>query len=214
LSSLVVELPLSLIAQGQLLISSENYVRRILMNNYYDPILAELANSVSKFDGAGIENVVDAIIRARRIFVAGTGRSGLMVKAFAMRLMHLGLKTYVVGETTTPGITDGDILIIGSGSGETRSVSNYARDAKKYHARLALITIFPDSTIGELADYKVVISAPTSKHLVENEVGSVQPMGSLFEQSLLLLLEGMILMLMEKLNVNPSEMFGNHANLE
>jgi 6-phospho-3-hexuloisomerase len=183
-------------------------------NHYYEQILLELKETVSKFDDEAIDQMADAIIGSNRIFLAGTGRSGLMVKAFAMRLMHLGLNAFVVGETITPGISDTDLLLIGSGSGETGSVSNYAREAKKHHARVGLITIFPDSTIGKLADFKVLIDAPTSKKIVERGVTSIQPMGSLFEQSLMLLLDGMILKLMEKLGVNPDTMWGKHANLE
>jgi 6-phospho-3-hexuloisomerase len=185
-----------------------------MKNNYYDQIMIELKDSLSKFDEESIDQLLEAIIRSNRIFLAGTGRSGLMVKGFAMRLMHLGLKAFVVGETTTPGISNGDLLIIGSGSGETGSVSNYAREARKHNAKIGLITIFPDSTIGKLADIKVLIRAPTSKNILDNGITSIQPMGSLYEQSLLLLLDGLILKLMEKTNANPGTMWANHANLE
>jgi 6-phospho-3-hexuloisomerase len=128
--------------------------------------------------------------------------------------MHLGLNVFVVGETTTPGISKRDLLIIGSGSGETGSVSIFAKEAKKHNAKLGLITIFPDSTIGKLADIKVLVNAPTSENIPDNGITSIQPGGSLFEQSLMLLLDGLILKLIEKLKVNPGSMWANHANLE
>ena len=182
--------------------------------NYYDRILVELKDTCSKFDNDSIDRLCVAILAAKRVFLAGTGRSGLMVKAFAMRLMHLGLNAFVVGETTTPGISQGDLLIIGSGSGETGSISVFAREAKEQAARLGLITIFPDSTIGKLADFTIQVRAPTRKNVQDNGITSMQPLGSLFEQSLLLLLDGMIMNLMERMNADPEVMFARHANLE
>ncbi len=38
-----------------------------------------------------------------RIFVTGLGRTGLMARGFAMRLMHLGRRVYHVGDVITPG---------------------------------------------------------------------------------------------------------------
>ena len=185
-----------------------------MIARFYEQILFELKTTLAKLDEGSIDQLVEAIVESGRIYVAGTGRSGLMVRGLAMRLMHLGLRAFVVGETITPGISDGDLLIIGSGSGETGSVANYARQAKKHNARVGLITIFPDSTIGRLADITVHISAPTSKKSQDNGPTSIQPMGSLFEQSLMLVCDGMILKLMERLHADPNTMWGQHANLE
>src|SRR5512133_4294126 len=82
-------------------------------------VLKELEGALKQIDPVKAESLVDAIISANKIFVAGTGRSQMMIRGLAMRLMHLGFKSYVVGETVTPAIEPGDLLIIGSGSGET-----------------------------------------------------------------------------------------------
>jgi 6-phospho-3-hexuloisomerase len=186
----------------------------MMKNNYYDRIIIELKESLAQLDEESIDQLLEAIISANRIFLAGTGRSGLIIKCFAMRLMQLGLSAFIVGETTTPGIVKSDLLIIGSGSGETGSVSIFAKEAKKHNARLGLITAFPDSTIGKLADIKVFISGPIEKNILATRLTSIQYGGTLFEQSMLLVLDGMALNLMEKLNVDPSSMSQNHANLE
>jgi 6-phospho-3-hexuloisomerase len=185
-----------------------------MKDNYYDQILDELYSTLSELDDEPIDQLVDAIVGAKRIFLAGTGRSGLMLKCFAMRLMHLDLEAHVVGETTTPGISDNDLLIVGSGSGETGSISLFARTAKEQKAKLGLITVFPDSTIARLADIKVFIRIPASKDNLNNGFASIQYGGTLFEQSLMLVLDGMILRLMDRLNVSPSLLKLKHANLE
>jgi 6-phospho-3-hexuloisomerase len=185
-----------------------------MKDNYFDQIIIELKDTLSKLDEETIDQLLEAIISSNRIFIAGTGRSGLIIRCFAKRLMHLGLNVFVVGETTTPGISKSDLLIIGSGSGETGSVSVFAKEAKKHNARLGLITAFPDSTIGKLADIKVFVSVPIDNKRLANGSTSIQPGGSLFEQSMMLLLDGMVLKLMEKLSVDTSAMRANHANLE
>ncbi|MCC3374917.1 6-phospho-3-hexuloisomerase [Cohnella sp. REN36] len=172
--------------------------------------LASVAESISEDDAAALAG---RIRRAERIFVAGAGRSGLMMRAFAMRLMHLGFRTHVVGETTTPGFGARDLLIVGSGSGETRSLAAMAERASAAGGTVALATVQPDSTIGRLAACVVAIPASV-KEASGPSRPSVQPMGSLFEQSLLLLLDALVLRLMEESDIAAAAMFGRHANLE
>ena len=177
-------------------------------------ITEELEATLSSISEEDTEKLLDSIQEAGRIFVAGRGRSGLMANGFAMRLMHMGKKVYVVGEIVTPSIQEGDLLLIVSGSGETGSLVSMAKKAKSLHAELATVTIFPEATIGKLADTVVVISAPTAKSDQETAIRSVQPMGSLFEQSVLLYLDYVILRLMERDRTTSEIMFRLHANLE
>lgn len=83
-------------------------------------ILNELNRSASFIADDEADKLADHILSSNQIFTAGAGRSGLMAKSFAMRMMHLGLNAYIVGETLTPPLHDGDLVIIGSGSGETK----------------------------------------------------------------------------------------------
>jgi len=177
-------------------------------------ILQELEHTVLSVSDESAADLVQAILRARRIFAAGAGRSGFMIKAFAMRLMHIGFEVHVVGETTTPNLTAEDLFIIASGSGATGSLVNMAQKAKRIGAPLALLTIDRDSPIGNLADILLTIAAPSPKVQRETGFTSIQPMGSLFEQSLLLVFDTIILMLMESQNKTSDVMFTRHANLE
>ena len=181
---------------------------------YIGQILDELSKTVGYICSGSAEKLVDAIIDARTVFVAGAGRSGLAMKSFAMRLMHLGFDTYVVGETVTPSITDKDVLLIGSGSGSTGSLVTSANKAQAVGATICLVTIDENAPIGELAAVVLTIPAPSPK--IDRDLGfrSVQPMGSLFEQSLQLILDALILLLMERTGKTPESMFTRHANLE
>ncbi len=180
----------------------------------YRTILDELNDALSKVDPERVLKLIEAIESAKRIFVVGAGRSGLMVRTFAMRLMQMGLESYVAGETTTPPISAGDLLIVGSASGETGGPVSVARIAKSPKGKLVAITVCAASTLGKLADLVVTIPAPTPKARRSQPATSVQPMGSLFEQSLLALLDASILILMEKRRLTSDQMFQKHAVLE
>lgn len=176
-------------------------------------ILNELNVAADQLAEEQLEQLTDAVRASGRIFVAGAGRSGLMMRAFAMRLMHLGLDVYVVGETVTRSLGKGDLLLIGSGSGETKSLIPMAQKARSLEAKVGALTLSPASTIGGLADILVKLpGAPKDQE--DDEASTIQPMGSLFEQMLLLACDAVILRLMEKKELSGKAMYGNHANLE
>ncbi|MSS02201.1 6-phospho-3-hexuloisomerase [Floccifex porci] len=186
------------------------------MNNrdYASVVLNELHHTLSKIDIQKANEFVELVDQAQEVFCAGAGRSGFQVKGFAMRLMHMGINSYVVGETCTPNIRENGLLVICSGSGETKSLVNHANKAKEVGAKIALITINPESTIAKLADVVVEISAPSPKSAKQGDIKSIQPMGSLFEQSEGIFMDISIMMLMEKRNLDSDTMFGRHANME
>ncbi|PLR79270.1 6-phospho-3-hexuloisomerase [Bacillus sp. V3-13] len=180
---------------------------------YLAEVIEELKRSIDLIADEQAEQLVNCILAAKKIFVAGAGRSGLMAKSFAMRMMHIGLDSYVIGETVTPNFEKEDILIIGSGSGETKSLVSMAEKAKNIGGTVVAVTIFPESTIGKLAD--IAIKLPGSpKDKSENDDKTIQPMGSLFEQTLLLFFDAVILRFMEKKGLDSGTMYGRHANLE
>jgi len=187
------------------------------MNNvlpFSKTILNELEQILLHIPVEQSKQFVEIILRAKRLFIAGAGRSGFAGRAFAMRLMHLGFSAYVVGETVTPSIQKQDLLIIISGSGETGSLLSMAKKACLIGAEVALVSICPQSSIGKMTNVIVHIPAPTPKVKVEHKTVSIQPMGALFEQSAFLFLDAVILKLMEERGENSDHMFIRHANLE
>ncbi len=177
-------------------------------------IIGELADYANEIRQEDLERFADVIVKAKRVYVVGAGRSGFVARAFSNRLMHLGLTVYFVGEPTTPSIQEGDLLIVLSGSGETGSLKVMAQKAKKQGAMLATLTIFPEASIGSLAD--AVIKAPgvTPKSDLESHAVSIQPMGNSFEQLSWLICDNVIIILMGRLGRTEEDMFRLHANLE
>ncbi|MBM7694502.1 6-phospho-3-hexuloisomerase [Peribacillus deserti] len=176
-------------------------------------IVDELRKTVDQISDEEGEVLVGHILQSKRIFLAGAGRSGLMAKSFAMRLMHMGFDSYVVGETVTKGFEKEDLLIIASGSGETKSLVQAAEKARTIGGKVALITINPQSSIGHLSD--ITVKLPGSpKDQSGSGYKTIQPMGSLFEQTLLLFLDCVILKIMDQKGMDSAVMYGSHANLE
>ena len=128
--------------------------------------------------------------------------------------MHMCLETYVVGETVTPAIREGDALVISSGSGETGALLNYASRAKRFGAKVALVTIFPDSSIGKTADAVIQLPGVTFKSDAPATTKSSQPHGVLYEHMSFLLFDCMILALMNARGFDRERLFDRHANLE
>lgn len=182
-------------------------------SDYVRAILSELSEHSPAIQDEQAEQLVKSILTARKVFVAGAGRSGLMGKSFAMRLMHIGVEAYVIGETNTPAFTSEDLLIVGSGSGRTETLLVLAKKARGIGGSVASFTLSAESPIADLSDEVILLSgAPKDQH--EGNHHTIQPMGSLFEQTLLLMYDAVILRLMEMKELDTHKMYGHHANLE
>lgn len=173
----------------------------------------DAASALSTQDAAaGLQAAVELTEAARRVFVHGAGRSGLALRMTAMRLMHLGLDVHVVGETTTPAISGGDLLIAASGSGATPGVVRAAETAKSAGARLLAITTAPGSRLAQLADAVLVVPAATKTD--RSQLHTSQYAGSLFEQAVVLLGDALFDTLWKRSGVSADELWPRHTNLE
>lgn len=179
-----------------------------------EEMLRELTANAELISAEELERFADVLCDAKHIFVAGAGRSGFAARAFSNRLMHLGLGVFFVGEPTTPAIGSGDVLVIGSGSGETGSLVGMAENAKKFGAKIVTLTIHPEASIGRMAQACITIPGATPKSGLADTIHSIQPMGSAFEQMSWLVYDVIIMILMDKLGKDQEEMFTHHANLE
>lgn len=178
-------------------------------------ILKELSEDAQFVRQEEVQAVTKLICDAKRIFVAGAGRSGFVARAFSNRLMHLGFTVYFVGEPTTPSIQPEDLLIIGSGSGETTGLVAMAKKAVAKGIKIATLTIFPDHTIGSLASAVIRIPGVTSQTGAEmQKAPSIQPHGSSFEQLCWLIYDSMIVDLKKVMQQSQEQMDARHANLE
>lgn len=178
---------------------------------YTEIVLGEIQNSLLSVSENSLNVLVTKIGTDCRIFCDGAGRSRLQIEGFAMRLIQMGFQAAIVGEPTVPAMKESDVLLICSASGETPTLVSHAKKAKSLGAKVLLITATVSSTLAGICDDMVVLKASSKKNVTD---ASIQPMGSLFEQSVGILLDIMVLYLMEKYQITNTDMYMNHANLE
>ncbi len=173
----------------------------------------EIAAAVAGIDPAAMDGMVTEIAAARRIACYGVGREGLMMRALAMRLYHMGLDAHVVGDMSCPPLGPGDLLITSAGPGGFSTVDGLTEVARQAGARIACVTAQPDGTAPKAADRIFHIPAQT---MANDQIAatSVLPMGSLFEGAQFLAFELLILALRDHLGVDPQAMRARHTNLE
>ncbi|WP_233980621.1 6-phospho-3-hexuloisomerase [Pectobacterium versatile] len=177
-------------------------------------IVNELEQNALKIDNEQAAQFIFQIRKARHIFLQGAGRSGIAIRGFANRLLHLGFSVSIVGDISSPHTKQGDLVIIGSGSGETTSLKSLAQKAVDSGVDVALITMKTDSTIGKLAKSVLVLPGTVKAESGRDEGVFSQPMGSAFEQLCFVTYDAIVLELMAQLGETSNSMFARHADLE
>lgn len=174
---------------------------------YIQRKIKDILNQVSQDE---IDQVKKLFFDANHIFVYGAGRSGLVAKAFAIRLIHLGFQAFVIGETITVPVQKGDLVVIVSGSGETIPAVMTAEIAHNLGAKVVSITGKKRSDIAKYADITLFIAASCD----EADRKRYAPLGTLFEASVWILLDGIVADLLDSKNETESSMRKRHATLE
>jgi 6-phospho-3-hexuloisomerase len=191
-----------------------------------EEILSGARKAMTELDLERVEKFVQHILdsKTKKIFVVGQGRSGFVGRAFALRLMNMGLTVYFLGETVTPAAVKDDLIIAISGSGTTKITLTASSTAKEIGARVVAVTSYPESPLGNLADLAVPIGGRTKlgwpkeeDYLVRQILGeseTLSPLGSIFENNCMIFLDSMVVELMHRLGKTEDEMRKLHATLE
>lgn len=178
-----------------------------------DIVMKELKDVFGRMDDTDVRILLEQIKKSKRIFLLAAGREGLATKAFAMRLMHLGKQSYWIWDDTTPAIVHGDLLICACGSADVGHENYIAAMAKDNGATIALITPAEQGHLIAIADF--IIKVPAAAYKASGDfVESKQLMGNLFEQSLFIFYDILIMMLREELHISKEEMVSRHRNVE
>ena len=172
-----------------------------------DFILENVHNRLKDVDYSKIENCANQILNSNQIFVYGVGRSGIVGKALAMRLVQLGLNAYFIGESTTPVVTEKDTTIIISNLGETYSAILTANIVKRIGSFLIVVTARPQSKLAHAANILIILNAPFNKNFQKKYA----PLGTLFEHSALLFFDALIAELLSRKNETEDTMKQRHA---
>lgn len=184
------------------------------MTDQFQTALQELGAVAAQIDPKQVEAALTMIAEARNIVLYGCGREGLQVRGLAMRLHHLGLRVAMQGDMAAPPVGRGDLLIVSAGPGELSTVEALMRVARAAGADILFLTGEPETSSATLATVVLAVPAQTMARDQGPCATSVLPMGSVYEGSLFLLFEIMILRLRDRLGVTPEAMRARHTNLE
>ncbi|MEM0453211.1 MAG: 6-phospho-3-hexuloisomerase [Sulfolobales archaeon] len=169
-----------------------------------------------------VKILLDTYNSTNKVIVVGAGRSGLIGRAFAMRLMHLGFNVYVLGDTIVPSLRPNDLMIAISGSGRTKLVITVAEAAKSVGAKVIAITTYLNSPIAKIADMVVEVPGRTkisnqNDYYLRQLMGIYEPLaplGTLFEVTTMIMLDAIIAELMVRLGKTEEDLKKLHANIE
>lgn len=182
---------------------------------YGSRMIEEYRQVFEQLDEEGLRKFIDTVKKYQRIFCIGVGREGMMTRAFAMRLMHMGKEVHWIWDDTTPHIGEGDLLIATLGDGRIGHIDYVCRRAKEAGAFIYVVTGSPSGeTAKEVADDVFFIPAAVYRG-TDPVVPSFQPMGNLFEQSLLMTFDIAVMMIVDETpDLTFEKMSHNHRNIE
>lgn len=185
-------------------------------NINYHAVLDELRRTLESIDPASLERLKNDILAADQVFFVGVGRVMLSLQSICKRLAHLGVKAHYVGEITEPHLNKNDLLIVGSGSGSSLFPLAIARKARTtVDCRIVHIGSNENSPMKDICDYMVRVPVRTKNDFEdEHEIDSVQPMTTLFEQSLLLIGDILAKMIIDERQLDMKSLWQYHANME
>jgi len=189
-------------------------------------IMSGVKHSIEELNMKEVEQFIELLLKARnkKVFVVGSGRSGFVGRAFALRLMNLGFNVYFLGETITPAAGKGDLLIAISGTGSTKIVLTAGNAAKEIGSTIVAVTSFPESPLGQIANHVVTLEGRTKMgwpreedYLARQLTGERQPLtplGSIFENNSMVFLDSLIVELMHRLGTTEEDLKRRHATIE
>lgn len=185
---------------------------------YENEILNEIKQVLDSINEKEVDELIETIKSSDKVVGYGAGRMGLSLKAFMMRLNHLGIRAYYIDDTYIPPLTQYDMVLVSSGSGETSMIKNFVKRVKeKTDCPVAAILGNKNSGIGKLADW-VVEFKPCNGGLnsedSDDKISSIQLMSTLNEQATYILFDIMTLKLADRLSLDTEKTKRNHFNVE
>ncbi|MFA5861288.1 MAG: SIS domain-containing protein, partial [Candidatus Thermoplasmatota archaeon] len=172
-------------------------------------ILNQVRATVDNVDDGEVTRFIDLMRGAKSVIVFGRGRSGFVGRGFVVRLTHLGIPAYFVGETVSPPVHGDDVVVLLSGSGETFSVVVTGQTAKKLGSKIVSITGNGSSQLAKMGDLTILLRTPTGERQ-----RALAPLGTLFEIASAVFLDGVVAELMRVKDATEESMRSRHATLE
>lgn len=189
-------------------------------NSFKNTVLNEIDTVLASVDETKLEAMVDMLTNNPDVKVLGysAGRMGSGLKAFVMRLNHLGIKASFFGDNYVPPMNSNDVFICCSNSGTTKSVVNILEIFKaKAGGKVISFVGNENSKMAELSDIAIkfkTCNGGLNSADDPSKINSIQPMTTLTEQAMFVLFDLIVMMIIDKLNININDTKQYHSNIE
>lgn len=123
----------------------------------FDATVVSLRDTAAAVDPAAFVQAVDAIAAAGRLMFAGVGDAALVALEAHQRFVRIGAASSASQDLDlqlilASQLREGDVLVVFSHSGRSRSVLEVVRVARRAGAAIIAVTNFPVSPIAKRAD--------------------------------------------------------------
>ncbi len=174
-------------------------------NKIAQGLLDEVTGMLSVVDPAVYTSLVNNLLSAKNVVVAGEGRSRYVTGTFVRRLSRLGRTVTMHGEAVGRNAGRGDVVLVASLRGGRGALVGLAEAARK---RGALVYAFVGETscvLASHADYVVAI-APQTRTPFETIAGAGRVSLVAFDEALMIYLDVVISALQDVLDIDTEDL--------
>lgn len=135
----------------------KDIIRKVKVSN-----ISSIEETIELMNIDTIKNAIEAIIKAKRIYLFGIGASGLVAMDLQQKLLRINKSTLYQMDphaqiSSAVHIEKGDIAIGISYSGETKEVNFPLKLAKENGAETIAITRYNKNSLSKIADYTIYL---------------------------------------------------------
>ncbi len=144
--------------------ATSSYKTTLGSTSQEDEFVELVKNTASLVNDEKINRVVDLIENSEQLYFYGIASSGISARIGEDCFQRMGLRTSVVTEEhfqmlKAANMTERDMIIALSLSGNTRDLCDACQLAKDNHATVVAITSYPNSKLAKMADIVLLTSA-------------------------------------------------------
>ena len=137
--------------------SINDIIRKVKVSN-----TSSIDETIGLLNVDTISNIIEAMVNAKRIYLFGIGASGIVAMDLQQKLLRINKNSLYQMDPHTQisssvHITDEDVAIGISYSGETKEVNTPLKIAKENGAKTIAITRYNKNALSKLADYTVYL---------------------------------------------------------
>ncbi len=164
-----------------------------VMRKIFAAAAQAISDTATTIDPAAYDGTLEALCQARAVMFCGIGNAAVVAQEAYFRWLRIGFPASYADDpdiqlVLASQLGPKDVFVAVSHSGQTRSLRDVAREARKAGATVVAITNFPSSELARVAKYVLqtaVFTAYVSGEIMSKRVAELCIVESLFVSFLL-----------------------------